>query len=155
MGCGASNPSVVESDPKLDGTRMTSTAQGSRTIQAPVSFMVPAEENDANSDETSNSIIKAHPPKRFKRLEDEMLMLTQEELQRRHNEAEQRRNAILELRVRSARLSTQKGLRRQARPINEVIPQSIKNEQLANASVLVLTNTGRGMDEFRTGVMEL
>ncbi len=66
----------------------------SLAIQAPVSFMVPAEENDANSDETSNSIIKAHPPKRFKRLEDEMLMLTQEELQRRHNEAEQRRNAV-------------------------------------------------------------
>jgi hypothetical protein len=40
------------------------------------------------------SIIKSHPPKRLRRLEDEQTELSQAELERRQAEAEQRRKAV-------------------------------------------------------------
>lgn len=61
-------------------------------MKAPVAFEVPGQ----NIDETGEvaSIIQSHPPRRLRRLEDEQTNLSQEELERRHALAEQRRKEV-------------------------------------------------------------
>lgn len=59
-------------------------------MKAPVAFEVPGHEE---ADE-SVSIIQSHPPRRLRRLEDEQTNLSQEELERRHALAEQRRKEV-------------------------------------------------------------
>lgn len=103
-------------------------------MKAPIAFEVPGQ----NPDEIGEgvSIIQAHPPRRLRRLEDEQVNLSAEEVERRHALAEQRRQEVvspieyfflkglvtkvycfiikaLQMRVQSARLSTSKGPRRQ------------------------------------------
>lgn len=58
-------------------------------IKAPVAFEVPKADEDEAAQ--ADSIIQAHPPRRLRRLEDEQINLSQEELERRHALAEQRR----------------------------------------------------------------
>lgn len=61
-------------------------------MKAPIAFEVPGQHNDAEEQE---SIIQAHPPRRLRRLEEEMISnLSQEELERRHAKAEQRRQEV-------------------------------------------------------------
>lgn len=65
----------------------------------PLAFEVPVHEN-------GESIIKKHPPKRFKRLEDQQqdpTELTHQLIDERQSEAEARRREILDQRIRSAK----------------------------------------------------
>lgn len=58
-------------------------------MKAPIAFEVPG-----HHEEESVSIIQSHPPRRLRRLEDEQTNLSQEELERRHALAEQRRKEV-------------------------------------------------------------
>ncbi|XP_049806682.1 uncharacterized protein LOC126249073 [Schistocerca nitens] len=59
----------------------------------PLAFEVPV---------TTESLIRRHPPRRLKRLEDQQLPLTHQLLDEKQAEAEQRRHQILTQRVQSA-----------------------------------------------------
>ncbi|XP_057374997.1 uncharacterized protein LOC130695942 [Daphnia carinata] len=131
MGCGASSQtSALETSPPDGQTAVeedlsesgetASLAQSSlsydlhpliKEMKAPITFEVPGQNQDENGEAVS--IIQAHPPRRLRRLEDEQINLSQEELERRHALAEQRRQEALRMRAQSARLSTAKGPRRQ------------------------------------------
>ncbi|EFX77731.1 hypothetical protein DAPPUDRAFT_105881 [Daphnia pulex] len=130
MGCGASNQTSALEDSSPNGrtsldeelsesgetASLTHSSlsyelqppQPIKEMKAPIAFEVPGQ----NPDEIGEgvSIIQAHPPRRLRRLEDEQVNLSAEEVERRHALAEQRRQ---EMRVQSARLSTSKGPRRQ------------------------------------------
>lgn len=62
-------------------------------MKAPIAFEVPGQ----NPDEIGEgvSIIQAHPPRRLRRLEDEQVNLSAEEVERRHALAEQRRQEVV------------------------------------------------------------
>ena len=59
-------------------------------VKPPIAFEV-----TASDEENGESIIKAHPPKRFVRLEDEQYNLSQDEIERRQALAEQRRTEVI------------------------------------------------------------
>lgn len=61
-------------------------------MKAPITFEVPGQSPDDNGEVVS--IIQSHPPRRLRRLEDEQINLSQEELERRHALAEQRRQEV-------------------------------------------------------------
>ena len=60
-------------------------------MKAPITFEVPGQNPDDNG---GVSIIQAHPPRRLRRLEDEQINLSAEEVERRHALAEQRRQEV-------------------------------------------------------------
>ncbi|XP_049847524.1 uncharacterized protein CCDC198-like, partial [Schistocerca gregaria] len=62
-------------------------------VAQPLAFEVPV---------TTESLIRRHPPRRLKRLEDQQLPLTHQLLDEKQAEAEQRRHQILTQRVQSA-----------------------------------------------------
>jgi hypothetical protein len=62
-------------------------------MKAPITFEVPGKNPD--DDGEGVSIIQAHPPRRLRRLEDEQINLSAEEVQRRHALAEQRRQEVI------------------------------------------------------------
>nr|CAH0100713.1 unnamed protein product [Daphnia galeata] len=131
MGCGASNQTSALEDSSPNGrtTLEEELSESDETaslthsslsyeiqpapikeMKAPITFEVPGQNPDDNG---GVSIIQAHPPRRLRRLEDEQINLSAEEVERRHALAEQRRQEALQMRVQSARLSTGRGPRRQ------------------------------------------
>lgn len=64
-----------------------------KDLKAPIAFEVPKTDGDGDV-QPADSIIQAHPPRRLRRLEDEQINLTQEDVERRHALAEQRRQEV-------------------------------------------------------------
>jgi len=62
-------------------------------MKAPIAFEVPGQNLDDNGEGVS--IIQSHPPRRLRRLEDEQVNLSAEEVERRHALAEQRRQEVV------------------------------------------------------------
>ena len=60
-------------------------------MKAPIAFEVAGQETGESNEV---SIIQSHPPRRLRRLEDEQINLSQEEVDRRHALAEQRRQGV-------------------------------------------------------------
>ncbi|KRT81577.1 hypothetical protein AMK59_6139 [Oryctes borbonicus] len=85
-------------NPVLKSWRMIVSIMSIRLVSG-LSFEIPAD------DENADSIIKKHPPKRFQKLEDQQTYptLSLEKLQEKLDEAEIRRQQILQQRIQSAK----------------------------------------------------
>ncbi|XP_025410932.1 uncharacterized protein CCDC198-like [Sipha flava] len=89
MGCGGSTMPMPMPNEELSKLRLE--------IPSPIAFSVPLTEEE-------ESLVKRHPPKRFRMLEGQKSPpLTSEALQEKLAEAEQRRQQILNQRIESAK----------------------------------------------------
>jgi len=80
-------------------------------VPKPVAFDIPMDENEpANEQEnSSDSIVKKHPPKRLQRLEEQSKpVITAEDIEEKQRKAEERRLEIIEEKVTKAREAQQK-----------------------------------------------
>ena len=84
------NDSTTEedrSDSSQSKTSSSSSASG-KVREKSLAFTVPGEEGDA-------SLIRKHPPLRFRRLEDQQVEISQETINNKQAEAEKRRTAVM------------------------------------------------------------
>jgi len=91
----------IRSDSSNSKTSTTSSSSSStgKVREKALAFTVPGDEGDP-------SLIKRHPPLRFRRLEDQQVEISQEMINVKQAEAEKRRTAIIQERAKSARSSS-------------------------------------------------
>ncbi|XKL61629.1 hypothetical protein PGB90_001462 [Kerria lacca] len=98
MGCTGSTNALPPTNGKSP-LRMTNGDGSNEDLPSPVAFVVPLNDTD-------ESLVKKHPPKRFQRLEEQQIsppVITHKMLQDKLAEAEQRRLQILNERIESAK----------------------------------------------------
>ena len=84
------NDSTTEdnrSDSSQSKTSSSSSSSSGKVREKSLAFTVPGDEGDA-------SLIKKHPPMRFRRLEDQQVEISQEIINSKQAEAEKRRTAV-------------------------------------------------------------
>jgi len=92
----------TEDDNRSDSSQSktsTSSSSSGKVREKCLAFTVPGDEGDP-------SLIKRHPPMRFRRLEDQQVEISQEMINVKQAEAEKRRTAIIQERAKSARSSS-------------------------------------------------
>ena len=80
-------PGSVPDSSSTDGSLVSATATHSSAGREPVAFTVGDTEPDA-------SLIRRHPPLRFRRLEDQQVEISQEKINMKQADAERRRSAV-------------------------------------------------------------
>jgi len=95
---GMVSPDIKAESPLTDSGRSSSSLNLSDSQKEPMAFEVPRE-GDA-------SLIKRHPPLRFRKLEDAQVEISQEMINFKQAEAERRRSALMSERVKSARATS-------------------------------------------------
>lgn len=108
-------PGTVSPDTKssTDSGRSSSTPhtrsqEGSASTRADkhLAFEVPADDDE----EGGESLVRRHPPLRFRKLEDNQVEMSQEMINLKQAEAEKRRSAIMSERVKSARITSERAM---------------------------------------------
>ncbi|XP_076314841.1 uncharacterized protein LOC143227262 [Tachypleus tridentatus] len=119
MGCGSSKAVTTEET----NSTVLPPAEPKNTVPPPVAFEVPLEEE---------SIIKRHPPKRLQRLEElQQKVLTVDEIEEKQKKALERREEVLQERIRSSQ-KMQKMLERPTANLQngiEKIEEEVTGEQ--------------------------